>query len=227
MDKTIILPVMVANKITLGKKTVQMWRNAIFTVKKAQEQFLAAYECTLNDAIPGWRETWHTDPHFPVRLAEVEEYMRAICRQNGMQQTTFTRYRRAARASMLGGVPFSLANSFSIQQIRQIKDGQTDATTLKRSKWLRAAESVVSKQAAVLPLPSEDENPVDYIECIGGRFAEYLRSIKEPLGEAAFVALTLEIQRCLALGGSQEADDAAQAERDVGSPAPSPDGGSS
>ncbi len=201
MDKTIILPVMVANKITLAKKTVQMWTNAIFTVKKAQEQFLAAYECTLNDAIPGWRDTWHTDPHFPLMLAEVEEYMKALCRQNGMQETTFTRYRRAARASMLAGVPFSLANSFSIQHIRQIKDGQADATLLKRSKRMKAAENFVSKHAAVLPLPTENENPTDYIESIGGRFAEYLRSIKEPLGQSAFKALTLEIQRCLALGG--------------------------
>jgi hypothetical protein len=190
---------MVASNIVLAKKTLELWQAAIWTVKQAQKKFLAAYEATLDDVMPSWKDSWQTDPLFPAKLVEAEDYIKAICRQNGMSLTTFNRYRRAARASVLGDVPFSMANNFSLRQIRQIKQGETTAAKLKRQRRISAAENLVARSAAVLPLPTDQENPVDYIESIGGRFADYLRTIKAQLGEAAFTALTLEIKRRLAL----------------------------
>jgi hypothetical protein len=195
MNESISLPVMVANNVTLAKATLHLWHNAIFTVKEAQEKFLTAYRASVNDAIPGWEATWQTDPYFPKKLTEVEDFIKALCQQNGMNLTTFTRYRRAARATILCNIPFSMGNTFSLVDIHRIKKGETSAQAISRYRRQKTAETVLAKYATVLPLPTDGQNSADYIESIGHRLTSYFAAIQQQLGEEVVKELAKTLRR--------------------------------
>jgi len=200
--KNIVMPIMASSTVTLGNKTIQLWKNAIWTVKQAQDKFLAAYQATVTDAIPDWKTTWRTDPNFPCRLVGVEEFISALCRQNGMPLTTFNRYRKAARAATLGDVSFNLGANFSIRELQQIKQGQKTIQGIRKERRVRAAENIITKTAAVLPLPGENENAGQYIEDIRERLARYLSDTQGCLDDEAYLKLLVELRRCLASGCS-------------------------
>ena len=128
MNASFIVPAIVATKLTLSVKVQQLWRDAVWTVKQGQEKFLGAYEATIDEHIPGWRDNWKTDPHFPSRLAVIEAQIKDICRANGMPVPTFNRYRTAARKSLLMGVPFKFASS----EILQIAPSRTSYASGRR-----------------------------------------------------------------------------------------------
>lgn len=195
--KNIVLPIMAGNNVVLQPKTLQRWTSAIWTVKQAQDKFLTAYQATLDDAIPNWKGSWRSDPNFPSRLVEVEGFMQALCRQNGMPLTSFTRYRKAARAATLGDMPFNMAATFSVRELQRIKQGKATAQEIRQQRRLRNAASVVAKSAAVLPLPTEIDCPAEYISGIRDRLTQYLDDAHGSLDDVSYRALVAEMRQCL------------------------------
>jgi len=200
--KNIVMPVIASSNITLRNNTIQLWKSAIWTVKQAQDKFLAAYQATVTDAIPNWKTTWRNDPNFPCRLIEVEDFISALCRQNGMPLTTFNRYQKAARAATLGDVSFNLGANFSIRELQQVKQGLKTIQGIRKERRIKAAENVITKTAAVLPLPSENENTGEYIEGIRERLARYLADTQGVLDDETYRKLLAEISRCLVSRGT-------------------------
>ncbi len=191
-------PVMKASSISLKKSTRQLWRGAIQSVTEAQEKFLAAYRATLNETIPGWEKNWRNNPHLVRTLIEVEDYMKALCRENGMELTAFNRYRKGARAAVFMDVPFKLGANFTLEELRALKRSGNpvrEAQKMRHARKIRQAEAVISEIATVLPLPEKNENPMDYIEGIGGRLAEYLFAAREMLSAEAYGKLITLLHR--------------------------------
>jgi hypothetical protein len=196
MNEALMIPVAKASAIVLSKRTVNLWRGAIFSVEEAKKKFLAAYRATLDDAIPGWKTTWQTNPQFPKALMETEDYMKAICQENGMEAMTFNRYRKAARITLLLDMPFKLGSQFTIQELRHVKesgDPKREARKIINARHARRAEAVLSKTATVLPLPEKGDNPLEYIEGISGRLAEYLHAAGEYLDKKTYTKLLMLI----------------------------------
>jgi hypothetical protein len=192
------LPVMKASSVTLKKSTLQLWRGAIHSITEAQDKFLAAYRATLNETIPGWEKNWRNSPHFVSRLIEVEDYMKALCRENGMELTAFNRYRKGARATLLMDVPFKLGANFTLEELRHLKRSGNpvrEAKRMRQARKVKQAEAVLSQIATVLPLPEKGENPLDYVEGISGRLAEYLFAAREKLSAEAYGKLITLLHR--------------------------------
>jgi hypothetical protein len=199
MNDPLMIPAVraTANAVVLSKRTVNLWRVAIGSVEEAKKKFLAAYRATLDDAMPGWKTTWQANPQFPKTLMEAEDYMKMLCLENGMERTTFSRYRKAARTSLLMDMPFKLGLEFSIEQLRTMKrsgNPNLEAKKIRQERIVKRAETVLARTAAtVLPLPEKGENPLEYIEGISGRLAEYLHAAGEHLDKKTYTKLIMLI----------------------------------
>jgi hypothetical protein len=185
------IPAIVVQKVKLSEAIKEAWKSAVWTVKQGQDKFLGAYAATVDEQIPGWRETWKNDPGFPNKLAEIEDYIKAICRTNRMPLTTFNRYRTAARKALLMGTPFKFApQNFTVAEARAIAEGGDEvAKVIRAQKNLRHASTVVAKHATVLPHPEDGENPQDYLDIVSSRLTEHFRLVRETLGEETYQRL--------------------------------------
>jgi hypothetical protein len=201
------IPALVALKMTMSASLQKMWKNAVWTVKQGQDKFLRAYTATIDEQIPEWRERWKADPDFPAKLTEIEEYIKAICRRNGMPATTFNRYRTAARKALLMGTPFRFAaQNFTVAEARAIAEGgEGVAKRLRAGKNLHHATTVVSRHATIIPVPEDGVNPEDYLEMVSGRLSECLRLIRERLGSEIHDRLVENLMGT-ARGGQERAD---------------------
>jgi hypothetical protein len=178
------IPAIVRSKINISAKVQAAWKSAVWTVKQGQDKFLAAYKATIDEQIPEWETTWKTDPHFPARLSEIEDYIKAICRSNKMPLTTFNRYRQGARKSLLMGTPFRFATqNFTVDEARQIAEGGAEvAKEIRHQKNVRHAATVIAKHATLLPIPNTDDNKEDYLEAATKALAAHLDKVRQTLG---------------------------------------------
>ena len=127
-----------------------------------------------------------------------------------MALTVFNRYRSAARKHLLMEVPFNLAaTNFTIQELREIKDGGEErAKEMRQEKNVKHAATVVAKHATILPLPDGFDNEEDYLDVVKARLLEHLDLAKEKLGADAFQRLIQEL-RVLHDGYGSSAEQAA------------------
>jgi len=185
--KEIIIPAMVAARYALSQEVRKLWTQAVWSIKQGQKRFFRAYKTTIDQQIPGWKDTWKTDPTFNSKLLDLEDALKAICLQNGMPRTTFKRYRQGARQTLLLGVPFMIVTSheFTIEEARTIAQSDDPEQTTKEiraNKRFKSAVKQLRQTATVLPLPEGHEDPAEYIKDMRDRLDEHLNRVRERLG---------------------------------------------
>ena len=195
MNYSFVVPAARGKKETVSQDVLHLWRAAVFTIKQAQKKFVEAYKATLTDLSPGWQAKWQTEPRFDARLGEVEDYIKTLCLENGMELTVFNRYRSAARKHLLMDVPFKFAaTNFTIDELKQIKEGGEDeAKALRKEKNVRHAATVVAKHATILPLPDSLDNQDDYLEMLKARLSQHFCLVKDKLGAEVCKRLIQEL----------------------------------
>lgn len=216
MEPLVPTTVQVAQIRVLSQKAIQLWEEAVWTVKEAQEKFIKAYRATLTEvAGKDWHQTWRTNPHFASLLADVESEIREICcGKHKMKLTTFNRYRNAARKTVLLGVPFDLSKRLTLGQIQAIEVQTKDVSGEDKEKSVReivkeickqrhidSAAAVVSKVATVLPLPAEEEPSEDYLAVLKAKLQSHLELVKERFGDAVVVQICSEVVQLVTAPG--------------------------
>jgi hypothetical protein len=196
MIETRTVAAMTQTANAISPELQKLWRTAVFTIKQSQEKFLEAYRKTLDHYCPNWSGTWRNDPHFPRALGDIEKTIWAMCKDNGMNLTTYNRFRGAARKSLLMGVPFNIAaGNFSIQELAEIKAGGNEvAKQMRRQKGVKRALSLLGQSATVIPgEPASGEHPEDYLQSVKQALTVSLAKVKEICGEKAARQLLAEL----------------------------------
>jgi hypothetical protein len=165
----------------LSEATIDKWHQTVWQVKQAQELFVSTYRSSLEDvAGKNWKKTFTEWENYVEVTKYVEDEIKSICINSGMDVTVFNRYRTAARKICFHSteeeeLPFNIAANFSLKDmqkaekmIKQSNDGSLKKRTNRAYATIRAERQnkhIVKQmgvKATVLPTINDNDDVKHY-----------------------------------------------------------------
>jgi hypothetical protein len=127
----------------LSEKTLKLFTDICWTVKQAQDKFMAAYTSALEEYDKNWRDNilkWDNAEDVVISINDQAKSHCLNVEGAKMPLTVWNKYSGAARMSIIFNVPFKFTNAFSEKQIlralRRLKELETAGTKGTREELL-------------------------------------------------------------------------------------------
>lgn len=155
-----------------SKSYSALWRKAARSGRGAQADFIAAYEKMLEKHCPKWKD----NPASVLNeLSEAERDARNIFLGEGGTRSSWSYYVRIAKRILFAGIDPEVAGA----ALRMTTKTKEQLTEERQKANIRRASNVVSKVAAILPVPKQDENNMQEITT---EVLQYMLRIRDELG---------------------------------------------